>query len=64
MMLQTASVLIPKSTLHITCSFTSVIDKLTSLEITDSEDGTKIPVEDIMIETIEIGTYSSKSDLK
>lgn len=41
-----------------------VIDKLTSLEITDSEDGTKIPVEDIMIETIEIGTYSSKSDLK
>lgn len=37
-----------------------IIDKLTSLEIIDGEDGTKIPVEDIMIETIEIGTYSTE----
>lgn len=39
-----------------------VIDKLTSLEITDGEDGAKIPVDDVMIETIEIGTYSEEKD--
>ena len=35
-----------------------VIDKLTALETTMTEDGQKIPVEDIMIESIEIGTYN------
>lgn len=35
-----------------------VIEKLTSLETTTTDDGLKIPVEDIMIKTIEIGEYS------
>ena len=35
-----------------------VIDKLTSLEVDKTEDGLNIPIEDIMIETIEISTYS------
>ncbi len=35
-----------------------VIEKLTSLETTTTDDGLKIPVEDIKIETIEIGQYS------
>ncbi len=39
-----------------------VIDKLTDLEVEVSEEDEerKIPVEDIMIETIEIETYSQK----
>ncbi|MGN1480993.1 peptidylprolyl isomerase [Porcipelethomonas sp.] len=40
-----------------------VIDKLTSLKYEkDEEEDIKIPVEDIMIETIEIGTYSSEDE--
>ena len=41
-----------------------VIDKLTHLEYErDEEEEIKIPVEDIMIETIEIETYSSDGDI-
>ena len=36
-----------------------VADKLMNLETRDTEDGTKIPVEDVKIKTIEIGTYRS-----
>ena len=36
-----------------------VIDKLTSLETRTTDDGLKIPLDDIMINTITIGTYSS-----
>lgn len=38
-----------------------VIDKLTSLEVSEEEDDMKIPVDDIMIETIEISTYGDES---
>ncbi len=41
-----------------------VIDKLTSLETITSNDGLKNPVEDIMIEKIEIGTYSNTTTTK
>lgn len=37
-----------------------VIDKLTDLEIEEGEDDIKIPVDDIMIETIEISTYGEE----
>ena len=36
-----------------------IIEKLTSLETITTDEGLKSPVDDIMIETIEIGTYSS-----
>lgn len=38
-----------------------IIEKLTSLEVEKTEDGLNIPVEDIMIETIEISTYSGEN---
>ncbi len=37
-----------------------VIDKLTDLEVVEDEEETKVPVEDIMIETIEISTYGDQ----
>lgn len=40
-----------------------VIDKLTSLETITTEDGLKNPVEDVMIETIEIGQYSESKQI-
>lgn len=38
-----------------------VIDELTGLEVEEDEDETKVPVEDIMIETIEISTYGEQN---
>ena len=38
-----------------------VIDRITALETQTDEDGLQIPVKDVKIKTIEIGTYSSKS---
>lgn len=37
-----------------------IIEKLTNLETTITSDGLKIPDDDIMIKTIEIGTYTAK----
>ena len=39
-----------------------VIDKLTDLEVVQDEDEIKIPVDDVMIETIEISTYGEEQD--
>lgn len=37
-----------------------VIDKLTDLEVNEDDEGTKIPVEDVKIETINISTYGKE----
>lgn len=39
-----------------------VIEELTSLEVEEDSDETKIPVEDIMIETIDISTYGEEKE--
>ncbi|MGN0613396.1 MAG: peptidylprolyl isomerase [Porcipelethomonas sp.] len=39
-----------------------VIEKLTSLETETNDGGLKVPVEDVMIKTIEIGTYDSDKE--
>lgn len=41
-----------------------VINKLTALETETNEDGLQIPIEDVKIKTIEIGTYTSDSSSK
>lgn len=38
-----------------------VIDELTDLDVEEDEEETKVPVEDIMIETVEISTYGEQN---